>query len=685
MKKLKIALLWHFHQPYYKQDNEFFLPWVRLHGVKDYWDLPELFYEYPKIKQTVNIVPSLWVQIQQYVSGECRDRVQTLTLMDPQSMNEDTKNELLRLFFLSNPENMIKIYPRFKELLAMKESGIKFSNQDITDLQVWYNLCWIGNYSRKRPAVQSLINKERNYDENDKLLVLEIHREILSQVENQLKTLQRLNRIEVSVSPYHHPILPLLVDSKAVNESMPNALLPGNLFVFPEDAKAQIDNSIDYYKSIFGNNPIGMWPSEGSISDKVLEIISKTEIKWLATDEMVLSNTLNKDYKSIYKYFPIKYKNGEAETTLFFRDHSLSDAIGFVYSSWNPKDSASDFLNRLANIRNEIINILGEEELENAVVPIILDGENCWEYYNQNGEGFLRELFSQLSLSSIIETVLFKDVLSLKSEAVPAINHIQAGSWINANFNIWAGHKDHRIAWSILSETRKLLEDLNAQVPIEKYKQAMEYIYICEGSDWFWWYGDSHWAENKFDFDVLFRHNLSKVYDIIGWSVPEILLTPINNQTERNQNKTAKDLLAPDILSIDEKQWNNAGVYNTSSVMSSMHQIGELIETVYFGNSKTHIFIRLALKKEIENSDRIILSFENYSIKDIEIKNSSVSSALRNNNMAVSFIANNIIFSINDLNNYQNIGFVVASESGGNQIKYPTNGKIELKIINGAL
>ena len=495
MKKLKIAILWHFHQPYYKQDNEFFLPWVRLHGVKDYWDLPELFYEYPAIKQTINIVPSLWIQIKQYINSECYDRIQKLTLMNPSEITEDIKNEILRLFFLSNPENMIMPYPRFKELLDLKISGQKFTDQDLIDLQVWYNLSWIGNFSRKRPAVQSLINKERHYDYNDKLLVLEIHREILSHIENQLKTLQKLERIEVAVSPFHHPILPLLVDSNALNESMPSALLPEKIFAFAEDAKAQVDDSIKYYHEIFNNSPSGMWPSEGSISDKVLEIIAKSGIKWAATDEMVLSNSLKTEYKSIYKYFPIKYKNQDSEITLFFRDHSLSDAIGFVYSNWDPKDSAGDFINRLSAIRQDIIATCGEDELSNAVVPIILDGENCWEYYPQNGEPFLRELFKQLSESEIIETVLFKDALDNKSKVVPTINHITAGSWINANFSIWAGHKDHRIAWSILSETRTLLENKKSELSEELYNQAMEYIYICEGSDWFWWYGDAHWAE----------------------------------------------------------------------------------------------------------------------------------------------------------------------------------------------
>ncbi len=685
MKKLKIALLWHFHQPYYKQENEFFLPWVRLHGVKDYWDLPELFYEYPKIKQTINIVPSLWVQIKQYVSSQCYDRVQKLTMTEPADMSVDIKKEVLRLFFLANPENMINPYPRFKELFDMKNAGIEFTNQDIIDLQLWYNLCWVGNFSRKRPAVQSLINKKRNYDNNDKLLVLEIHREILSQVETQLKTLEKLGKIEVSVSPYHHPILPLLVDSKSINESMPTAALPEKIFAYPEDAKTQVDKSIVHYESIFNNKPIGMWPSEGSISDKVLDIISETGIKWLATDEMVLSNSLKSEYKSIYKYFPIKYKRDNTETTLFFRDHSLSDAIGFVYSNWDSKDAAADFINRLSNIANEIINTLGENELDNAVVPIILDGENCWEYYHQNGEPFLRELFSQLSDSELIETVLFKDVLNLNSAQVPTLNHIQAGSWINANFNIWAGHKDHRIAWSILSETRNLLDEMKSQISLEKYQQAMEYVYICEGSDWFWWYGDSHWAENKFDFDVLFRHNLSKVYELIGKEAPLILQSPINNQAEQLLNKSATEMINPNLLIIDEKQWENSGLYNSSSSMAAMHQIGEIIDKVYFGNSKSHIFIRITLKKILENTDKIMLYFDNYAIKNVEINDNSFMYEQRNNSSAISFIDNEIILSIKDLNSNKNIEFSIVSQSSGSQIKYPNNGKIEINIINGAL
>lgn len=612
MKKLKIAILWHFHQPFYKLGEEFILPWVRLHGVKDYKDLPELFFEFPEVKQTINIVPSMWMQLSEYISGKTSDRIQLLTLKHPNELTETESIELLRMFVLCNVENMIRPYPHYSYLYdkAKSHSIRDFSEQEIIDLQVWYNLTWIGYFSRQSPIVARLFKQEKNFTAVDKQIVLNIHLEILASIKTQLLRLRQLGQLEVSVSPLHHPILPLLCDSNSVLESSPNSLLPETRFNFPQDANYQVSNAIDFYQNIFGNAPSGMWPSEGSLSNEVLEILSNNNLQWAASDEMVLANSMQGNYKPEYKYFPIQYQSNNTNITLFFRDHNLSDAIGFTYSNWNPKDAAANFIERLQSIRTQIINNCGEDSLDYAVVPIILDGENCWEYYPENGVPFLRELFNSLSNSEDLETVLFNEVTGKYNPNIPVLNNLQAGSWINANFHIWAGHKDHRIAWSILAETRRLIESKKHQLSNDVLFEIMELVYIAEGSDWFWWYGDTHWAENKYDFDILFREYLTKIYKLLDEEIPNVLISPINQQSEQFSIKQAKSQVyfEPNSDIINSTNWQNAACYNANSAMSAMHQIGELIDYLYFGNSDTTLYFKFQLKEKLQDNQSIELA-----------------------------------------------------------------------------
>jgi alpha-amylase/alpha-mannosidase (GH57 family) len=302
MKKLKVAILWHQHQPYYKYKNEFLLPWVRLHGVKDYYDLPALLNEFPNVKQTFNLAPSLMVQIEDYINNVTVDRIQRLTTIKAKFLTDSEKQEILSNFFVLNYENLVKPYPRFKELYDLCQNNENVINdlklQDWLDLQVWYNLAWIGQISRKFPFSQRLFNKGRNFTEDEKLLLLEFHNEILGKIIPEMALLKKLNQIDISCSPMHHPILPLLCDSASAKEAMPNVELPNPIYKYPEDAKAQISNGINYYSKLFNAKPSGMWPSEGSVSNETLELLAGCGIKWIASDEGVLAASLKEQYQS---------------------------------------------------------------------------------------------------------------------------------------------------------------------------------------------------------------------------------------------------------------------------------------------------------------------------------------------------------------------------------------------------
>ena len=416
MLPLKVAILWHYHQPYYEKDGEFILPWVRLHGVKDYWDLPELFHEFPNIKQTINLVPSLSLQIDGYTSHKMIDKIQRLTLLKPIELSQSDKREVLRLFFLCNEDNMIIPYPGYKELFDKaqdKDIALKtFTEQDWLDLQVWYNLTWFGYFSRERKYIKRLFKKGKDFTEEEKKLVMDVQLDVMSGITPQLKMLQSLKQVEISCTPMYHPILPLVCDTDSALEAMPDAALPELRFKYPEDAKAQIADSLNYYEKKFGIKPCGMWPSEGSVSNEVLNLMIESGVRWAATDESVLATTMNDIYEDTMKYFPGKYHSENGDISLLFRDHALSDAIGFVYSRWNPHDAASDFCNRLTGIRNNLVNKYGDDCLKSAVVPVILDGENCWEFYRNNGLPFMRAFFEQISNSGELKTVTCSEAVS---------------------------------------------------------------------------------------------------------------------------------------------------------------------------------------------------------------------------------------------------------------------------------
>ncbi len=615
MKPLKIVFLWHQHQPYYKRDNEFILPWVRLHGVKDYFDLPRLMKDHAGIKQTINLAPSLMLQIDEYTSGKVKDRIQILSEIDAAELTFGQKEEILTKFFVCNTDHLIKPYSRFYQLFKKarkSRNDVKsFAEQDFRDLQVWYNLAWIGEYSRRQDRIASLFVKNNNFTEEDKMFVLDYHIEILQKIAPIMKELSQSGQIEISFSPEYHPIMPILIDHHSAQEAMPNLDLTGLLFKYPEDAKAQIDNGLKIYSDIFGKSPQGVWPSEGSISDGTLDMLAETGLLWTATDEQVLSETVGKEYFDLMKYFPHKYQKGDKKIKILFRDHYLSDRIGFVYSNWDSKQAADEFCGNLERIRDEIIGIYSEAALDYAAVTIILDGENCWEFYGENGVPFLNNLFNNLSQNEKFKTVTSSEAVEpFSNEYSGTFNHLQAGSWINANFSIWIGHQHDIIAWKMLAKVRNEVEIRSSGLPAELLNEIMKEIYIAEGSDWFWWYGPEHHAENKQDFDILFRYHIQRVYELLGMETPVDVFIPIGANEDFKKFEPARNKVSPFANGIikEEPQWVGAAIFNTSGGMSTMHQIGELVSTLFVGNDDEHLFFRFNFYKLFGQEDSLYLS-----------------------------------------------------------------------------
>lgn len=589
---LRIAFLWHNHQPYYEKDGEFILPWLRFHAVKDYSDLFRLLDEFPNINQTLNIVPSVFLQIEEYLTKGTKDIVQKLTLIPAEKLTKQEKQKILDLFFICNENNLIRPNWRYYQLyeIYLQDSALeKYSIQDWLDLQVWYNLAWLGEYSKSVGLGKRLYNKGYNFTEIEKVSLLELHDEIMASIIPLYKRLHSFGQLELSTTPFYHPILPLLINSEIAKEANPGNLSVEPVYIFPEDAVRQIELAIEAFEGNFNHIPNGFWPAEGSISDDTISIFIDKKIQWLATDELVLKASESLQ-TGLEKYFPRKFSNSRGDIVIFFRDNILSDKIGFQYSNWLPEDAVSNFINSLTEIRNSIIQTYGEESLKFAVVPIILDGENCWEFYPQNGFEFLRKLYSELSFNTTLKTIKFSDAIFDQSpNYLNEINHIQAGSWINANFNIWAGHLDDIAAWNMLSKVRFIFEEKKENLNIELVEKIYNKILIAEGSDWFWWYGPEHNAPNKNDFDVLFRWHIKEIYNLMGEKVPEDIFLPIGSIPEPFLILPQKRIGISELL---EENKQLIGKFEFRQNFSTMHQSGKPNVTVYFGNDESYIYFR---------------------------------------------------------------------------------------------
>lgn len=699
MLPLKVALLWHFHQPYYRKESELILPWVRLHGIKDYFDLPELFHEFPDMKQTINVVPSMMIQIGEYISGGAIDNVQRLSSIRADELTKEDKLEILKQFFLCNVETMVFPYHRYKELydMALKpEMAIAaYSDQDWLDLQVWYNLTWFGRFSRERSPIKRLLKKGSQFTEQEKKMLLQLQLDILTQIIPQFKNLKNLGQLELSCTPMYHPILPLLCDSRSALEAMPDVKMPRELFKYPEDAKAQIENSLEYMKDIFGAKPDGMWPSEGSISDEALELMARAGVKWVASDEEILSASKGDAYSSTDKYFPQKFRTKSGDISILFRDHHLSDAIGFVYSRWKPYDAAGNFCQSLRDIKKELVDKYGESCLEHAVVPVILDGENCWEYYQDDGVNFRRELSRQLLESDEFETVTCADAAdAAHTEFLPSLRHIRAGSWINANFKIWIGHKEDRAAWTMLAKARTAVEEEKNSLSVKEYRDALEQIYIAEGSDWFWWYGDEHPSKNKAQFDELFRFYIRRAYEILNKEIPDNVSIPISDQTIAPELVPPSGMIYPDVNGkVDsEQEWNHAGYFDAAAAMSAMHQIGEILLRFWYGEDEENLYFRCDTSRKLKPGEYIEIQFlapKNFTFiaeqKACELKSykpMALSSFSFANDDTFEFgISKQTIFGSNiEPGTQKRLELLILTKSDDGEIFYPRQGSLELVL-----
>jgi len=605
MPHIYLCFLWHMHQPFYKDlvSGEYKLPWTRLHALKDYYGMVEILREFPRVKQTFNLVPSMMAQVEEYARGEAHDPYLGLALKPAERLTAAEQSFILLHFFQSQAPRMIQPFPRLAELYQARHADTnpdmarqRFSAQDFRDLQVLSQLVWFDEELRRAdPEVRALFAKSRGYTLEDQQLVGRKQREIVGKVIPAYREMAGVGQIEISTTPYYHPILPLLCDSNIAGVSHPNVPLPPP-YRYPEDARVQLERARKYVEREFGVAPVGLWPSEGSVSDEVFAIAAELGYRWTASDSGVLARTLGRTIGVDAIYRPYRWRQNMREIGVVFRDHLLSDLIGFVYSGMEASAAARDFVDR---IRENCRGMLARGR--DALVPIILDGENAWEYYDHNGRPFLRQLYSLISEDRQMTALTVSEALE-RIEPEP-LSHVFPGSWINANFNVWIGAEEDNQAWTQLLRARESYETARG-VPEDRRLLAFEELLIAEGSDWCWWYGPEHESGNRTEFDQLYRSHLANVYRFLSLSPPEELSRPILHIAASAVRVTPSGPVRP---TIDGEvtsyfEWLGAGLYRPDERTGSMHGKQFLVREVYYGRDEGNLYLRVDFHRGSEPS-----------------------------------------------------------------------------------
>jgi len=506
---VSVAFFWHMHQPDYRDsDGVMRMPWVFLHAIKDYYDMPWRMHTYKGIKATYNLTASLIEQLLLYKEPLRYDYFLSLWIQSPSQLREEEKAFVIKLAQSTQFETMVSPLPRYVQLYPQTQ----FSDEEMVDLEVVFLLAWCGNYLRDHNAhVQRLLQKQRDYSAEDKALLLETLTHLVQEILPFYRKLHDEGGISLSTTPYFHPILPLLMDMNNGQKANPTTVLPQGAFPLAEDAQHHITRSIALFERCFGCKPRGFWPAEGAVDESTLALYHQQGLEWIVTDEEILHRSLGKNDPSL-KHHPYSFSG----VKMMFRDRLLSDRIGFDYRYWEPHEASETFLNAIRH------SVVGEKD---PTVLIVMDGENAWEYFSNNGEDFLRALYTKLSHAQWCSTITMDEVM--RHHLVRPLEHLASGTWINGAFDTWVGHPQKNRAWEVLFKTHKAVVAYQGELSPDVREKIQHHCLASECSDWFWWYGEDHSSDFLAEFDALFRGHLIEIYRLMGQKAPSYLEEPI--------------------------------------------------------------------------------------------------------------------------------------------------------------
>jgi alpha-amylase/alpha-mannosidase (GH57 family) len=606
---MKVVLLWHMHQPYYVNPltRMAMMPWVRLHAAKGYLDMIDLLDRVPDVKMNFNFTPVLVKQIGELARGEVTDLWAKWSRKPAADLHPDEVRRILENFFKINWEHLLQPHSRYRELLdkrgrEWKESSLGdvvrlFDEQDLRDLQTWFNLGWCGHAAEKRyPLLTELKAQGRDFTESQKNAVIDIHFEILRLVLGRYRAAAERGQIELTTTPYFHPIMPLVYDTALAERCLPGRVFPSR-FSAPEDVAAQLRMAQEQHEEVFGVKARGLWPSEGSISPEILPLLKEAGIEYFCTDEGNLFRSLenegrHEDHLELFQGWRVEH--GGASVNALFRERPLSDFIGFN-AARNSAAMASEHLlfhlSHLAAVRPQ----------ENACVLLALDGENAWENFPDGGEAFLTGFYQGLETETSLVTSRLGDYFD-EHPPRAVLNHLHTGSWINSDFDVWIGDPEENKAWEWIGLTRRYLVERVAEggVASEDVEQAWREIYAAEGSDWFWWYGPDFTTDCDFLFDELFRTHLQNVYRRLGDSPPAYLEIPICLRENEAPYRKPSQWIQPPMTGRVESyyDWAGAGRLEVENMGGAMYQADRQARQLYFGFDEMWFYLRLDTRQK---------------------------------------------------------------------------------------
>ena len=592
------------HQPVYEIEGTYLMPWARLHAVKDYLDMTLFLDRYPQLKLNFDIVPALLDTIIAYSNG-ANDIHSELTVTDTSTMTNEEKSFIVNNFFSSRYETMVFRSENYKRLYQQRFSRDicnhdDFTNQDLSDLMALFNLVWIDPIHFKRyPRLQELWDKQYNYTLEDRIEIINIQRDIIREIIPTYKKFISEGRMELTTSPYYHPILPILADIKtSIKSVITTEGLPASLGMF-EDAKEQVRSALDRIEEVFGVRPKGFWPPELCVGPKTLNILAKEGVKWTISDECVLASSINYDFIRDFKgnlndpYHLLKvYEYQGAPIDVIFRDRNIPNLINFEYAGIDPLMAAGDLFDKIKIIQSKLLVSPDDSHM----LTISLDCENCWENYQNDGNDFLDRIYSLIEHDDTLETVLISDYIENDGHKKP-LNKIYSGSWIDRTFQYWIGEATKNKAWAYLKATK---DDFEAFVKGNKHhpniEAARKELFIAEGSDWFWWYGEPNNSGQDFVFDYMFREHLKNVYLILGLVPPEKLDVSLITTYEMPFKHPSRPISPKmDGLLSSYQDWYYSG--NISMLDGPVFRESKNVDKIHFGCDSENMYFRLHINK----------------------------------------------------------------------------------------
>lgn len=601
------------------------MPWVRLHAVKDYLDMALWAKKFEKLKLNFNYVPVLIDSIIDYAENNAHDIHSRMTITPTEKLNNEDKKFILTNFFDANYQTMIlpnAEYHRLYQIAQISESTDidAFTDQEYSDLMALFNLAWIDpSFKTSNSELKRLVKKGKNYTLEDRVQIIEIQREIIRKIIPTIKKLVEKNKIEITTSPYFHPILPILLEYKNIKK---NPIPEDEILNLKTDldAKLQTKLALDRIEEVFGKRPRGIWPSEQCVSRKTLEMLSNLGVEWSISDEGILSNSINFEFEHDFKgylkepYHLLKtyqYKTKNSDIKMIFRDSTIPNLISFEYQNHNPLTTAGDLYDRIKILQSKILSSPDKEHL----LTIALDGENCWENYLEDGASFLKALYTLITEDETLETVLISDYLD-KAKENKHLSKISSGSWINRNFKLWIDEPVKDLAWTYLKRVRQDFSEFVKREPLNpNIEMARRELLIAEGSDWFWWYGEPNDSGRDNIFDFLFRTHLKNIYRYLDLDTPKYLDDPLSNVSTSKPSKFPLSLITPTIdgknITSENDIWNNAGCIDIPD--GPVLRESKLFDNIRFGNDESNFYLKFHMNKYIrENADLTKRTYQMY-------------------------------------------------------------------------